>query len=276
MTGVGRRRLDVAWVDVSSFFSQTRLRFFFLKRGSSFRVNKSTHDIQLMCKRKVNIRNCWLTPVSPKLQPPPSPELSSRKKKHTHTHKHTWRSTAAKRAVEDSLRTRGLAGADAPTPSRLARKVAISLSVRRRGIDVISYTTRQHICSHEYRVDRNLGLYLPQLSVLLSIESNRPRAWFPGPLGPYQAWFTGIHLISEFERVKAPVEYLNSLARYEQAVFWLHVCFPGPPPQKRTLLVASIEYPNSLARYEQAVFCDGACLGCVFCDACASLLRREV
>ena len=55
-----------------------------------------------------------------------------------------------------------------------------------------------------YKVDRNLALYLPRLSVLLSIAADRPRAWFPGPLGPYQAWFTGIQLISEFERVKAP------------------------------------------------------------------------
>jgi len=55
-----------------------------------------------------------------------------------------------------------------------------------------------------YRVDRTLALYLPRLSVLLSIEANRPRAWFSGPLGPYQAWLTGIQLISEFERVKAP------------------------------------------------------------------------
>jgi hypothetical protein len=31
------------------------------------------------------------------------------------------------------------------------------------------------------KVDRNLRGYLPRLSVLLSIEANRPRAWFPGP-----------------------------------------------------------------------------------------------
>jgi len=58
--------------------------------------------------------------------------------------------------------------------------------------------------------DRNLGLYLPRLSVLLSIEADRHRAWSPGPLGPYQAWFTGIQLISEFERVKAPGNLLKS------------------------------------------------------------------
>ena len=54
-----------------------------------------------------------------------------------------------------------------------------------------------------YRVDRTLALYLPRLSVLLSIEANRPRAWFSGPLGQYQAWLTGIQLISEFERLKS-------------------------------------------------------------------------
>jgi len=53
-------------------------------------------------------------------------------------------------------------------------------------------------------MNRNLGLYLPRLPVLLSTEANRPRAWSPGPLGPYQALFTGIQLISEFKRVKAP------------------------------------------------------------------------
>jgi hypothetical protein len=42
------------------------------------------------------------------------------------------------------------------------------------------------------QVDRNLMLYLPRLTVLVSIEADRPRAWFPGPLGPYQAWFSAI------------------------------------------------------------------------------------
>jgi hypothetical protein len=30
-------------------------------------------------------------------------------------------------------------------------------------------------------VDRNLMLYLPRLAVLVSIEADRPGAWFPGP-----------------------------------------------------------------------------------------------
>jgi len=30
-----------------------------------------------------------------------------------------------------------------------------------------------------------LALYLPRLTVLVSIEADRPGAWFPGPLGPY-------------------------------------------------------------------------------------------
>jgi hypothetical protein len=37
------------------------------------------------------------------------------------------------------------------------------------------------------QVDRNLTLYLPRLAVLVSIVADRPGAWFPGPLGPYQA-----------------------------------------------------------------------------------------
>ena len=39
---------------------------------------------------------------------------------------------------------------------------------------------------------RNLGVNLPQLAVLTSIKTNRSGAWFPGPLGLYQAWFPGI------------------------------------------------------------------------------------
>ena len=54
------------------------------------------------------------------------------------------------------------------------------------------------------QVDRNLMLYLPRLAVLDSIEADRPGAWFPGPLGPYAAWFPGIDLGRVFERVKVP------------------------------------------------------------------------
>ena len=42
------------------------------------------------------------------------------------------------------------------------------------------------------QVDRNLMLYLPRLTVFVTIEADRPGAWFPGPLGPYQAWFPTI------------------------------------------------------------------------------------
>jgi hypothetical protein len=35
-------------------------------------------------------------------------------------------------------------------------------------------------------------LHLPRLAVLVSIEADRPWAWFPGPLGPYAAWFSAI------------------------------------------------------------------------------------
>jgi hypothetical protein len=53
-------------------------------------------------------------------------------------------------------------------------------------------------------VDRNLMLYLPRLAVLVSIEADRPGAWFPGPLGPYQAWFCAIYLSRDFDLVKVP------------------------------------------------------------------------
>jgi hypothetical protein len=41
-----------------------------------------------------------------------------------------------------------------------------------------------------------------RLAVLVSIEADRPEAWFPGPLGPYAAWLSGIDLSGDFERVK--------------------------------------------------------------------------
>jgi hypothetical protein len=44
----------------------------------------------------------------------------------------------------------------------------------------------------QVQVDGNLMLYLPRLAVLVRIEADRPGAWFPGPLGPYQAWFPAI------------------------------------------------------------------------------------
>jgi len=53
-------------------------------------------------------------------------------------------------------------------------------------------------------VDRNLVLCLPRLAVLVSIEADLPGAWFPGVLGPYQAWFPGMELSRDFERVKVP------------------------------------------------------------------------
>jgi hypothetical protein len=53
-------------------------------------------------------------------------------------------------------------------------------------------------------VDRNLGVCLPRLSVLVSIEADRPGAWFLDPLGSYQAWFPGIQFSRDFERVKSP------------------------------------------------------------------------
>jgi hypothetical protein len=57
---------------------------------------------------------------------------------------------------------------------------------------------------------RNLALYLPRLAFLVSIEADRPRAWFPGPLGPYTAWFSRIDLSWVFERVKVPGNPMKS------------------------------------------------------------------
>jgi hypothetical protein len=52
------------------------------------------------------------------------------------------------------------------------------------------------------QVERDLVLCLPRLTVLVSIKTDRPGAWFPGPLGPYQAWLPGIGLNRDFKRVK--------------------------------------------------------------------------
>jgi hypothetical protein len=59
-------------------------------------------------------------------------------------------------------------------------------------------------------VDRNLVLCLPRLTVHVSIEADRPGAWFPGPLGPYAAWFSGMVLSRDFERVKVPGNPMKS------------------------------------------------------------------
>jgi hypothetical protein len=47
-------------------------------------------------------------------------------------------------------------------------------------------------------------LCLPRLAVLVSIEADRPGAWSSAPFGPYKAWFPGIQLSRDFERVKMP------------------------------------------------------------------------
>jgi len=54
-------------------------------------------------------------------------------------------------------------------------------------------------------------LCLPRLIVLVSIQADRPGAWFPGLLGPYPTWFPGIGLRirtrktgRNFERVIMP------------------------------------------------------------------------
>jgi hypothetical protein len=59
-------------------------------------------------------------------------------------------------------------------------------------------------------VDRNLILHLPRLTDLATIEADRPGAWFPGPLGPYQAQFPAIKLSRDFERAKVPGKPMKS------------------------------------------------------------------
>jgi hypothetical protein len=59
-------------------------------------------------------------------------------------------------------------------------------------------------------VDRNLVLYLPRLTVLVSIEADRPGAWFPCQLGPYLTWFPAIYLSRDFKRAKMPENPMKS------------------------------------------------------------------
>jgi hypothetical protein len=67
-------------------------------------------------------------------------------------------------------------------------------------------------------VDRTLMLYLPRLAVLVTIVANRPGAWFPGQLGPYQALFPGICLIRDFKHAKVPVNPMKTPFCF--GVFW--------------------------------------------------------
>jgi hypothetical protein len=59
-------------------------------------------------------------------------------------------------------------------------------------------------------VDLNLVLYLPRLTVLVTIEADRPVAWFPGPLGSYAASFTAICLSWYFKLAKVPGNPMKS------------------------------------------------------------------
>jgi hypothetical protein len=55
-----------------------------------------------------------------------------------------------------------------------------------------------------------LALYLSRLAFLVSVEADRPGALFPGALGLYVAWFPGINLSRDFERVKVPGNPMKS------------------------------------------------------------------
>jgi hypothetical protein len=68
-------------------------------------------------------------------------------------------------------------------------------------------------------------LYLPRLAVFVSLEADRPGTCFPGPLGPYLPRFSGIGLNRDFERVKEPVNPMES-------PFCLSVFLEGHFPKK--------------------------------------------
>ena len=51
-------------------------------------------------------------------------------------------------------------------------------------------------------------LYLPRLTVLVTIVADRPGAWFPGPLGPYLTLLPAICLSRDFKRAKVPSSFV--------------------------------------------------------------------
>jgi hypothetical protein len=61
-------------------------------------------------------------------------------------------------------------------------------------------------------------LYLPRLTVLVTIEAGRPRAWFSASLSPNQAWFPAICLSRDFKRAKVPGNPMKSPFCF--GVFW--------------------------------------------------------
>jgi hypothetical protein len=61
-------------------------------------------------------------------------------------------------------------------------------------------------------------LCLPRLTVLVSIEADRPGIWFPGTLGPCHDCFIGIGLDRDFERVKVSGNPMKSPFYF--GVFW--------------------------------------------------------
>ena len=65
-------------------------------------------------------------------------------------------------------------------------------------------------CNCTYRVDRNLALYVPRLTVLVSIEADRPEGWFPGLLDLYLTSIPAIYLSRDFDLVKVPENPMES------------------------------------------------------------------
>jgi hypothetical protein len=74
----------------------------------------------------------------------------------------------------------------------------------------------------EISPDKSLGIswfyVLRRLAVLVTIVADRPGAWFPGLLGPYQAWFPGICLSLDFKHAKVPVNPMKTPFCF--GVFW--------------------------------------------------------
>jgi hypothetical protein len=83
-----------------------------------------------------------------------------------------------------------------------------------------------------------LALYLPRLTVLVTIEADRPGAWFPGSLGPYLTCFPAIELSRDFKLAKVPGNPIKSsfcFGVFWRVIFKKSICASRQPNHVKTL-----------------------------------------
>jgi hypothetical protein len=70
-------------------------------------------------------------------------------------------------------------------------------------------------------------------------SSRQHRAWFPAPFGPFQAWFPGIQLSRDFERVKVPGSTMKSrfvLLSFRGQIVSITICARRRPNHVKQLM----------------------------------------